>query len=86
MSDPGHKDSSGWTFGKIREMNLQLEASCQAPNCGWFCRFDIDALIAQTGPDYPLPEKVPGIPCGKCGGELKFQLAYLHPEPDETSE
>ena len=53
------------------------------PGCGWFGRFDVDALIARFGADFGLPDG-PGFPCENCGGTpLKFQVAYLHPAPDE---
>jgi hypothetical protein len=72
-----------WTLGDIRQMNLQLEAYCQTPGCGWFATFDLDKLIDECGPDYVLPDDGPGMPCQKCGGEhLKFKLAYPHPEAD----
>ena len=72
-----------WTLGGIRKMNLELEAACRTPGCGWFCSFNVEELIEQVGPDYWLPQAGPGIPCKQCGGTLKFQVAYLHPAPDE---
>ena len=51
------------------------------PDYGWFGRFNLDGLIAPVGADYWLPEYGPGFPCEKCGGrDVKFQVAYLHPE------
>ena len=72
-----------WTLAAIKHRNLQLEAYCQVPGCGWFCSFDIDALIERAGPDYELPDG-PGIDCGACGGtEVIFKLAFAHRQDGE---
>src|SRR5690606_37066567 len=82
MSDAPDRPPLTWTLGQIREMNLELECACAARGCGWFGRFDVEGLIARFGEDYWLPEG-PGFPCEQCGGHLNFQLAYLHPAPEE---
>jgi hypothetical protein len=69
-----------WTFARIKARGLRLEGMCQTPGCGHFYTFDIDALIENGGPDHPLPEIIPGVVCEACGGELKSQLAHLHPD------
>ncbi len=74
-----------WTFAQIKARGLQLEGQCQTAGCGRFYVFDIDALIASAGADYRLPEIIPGVVCEQCGGELKSQLAMLHPDDLEGS-
>ena len=72
---------SDWTLGAVKARNLQLEASCKAPDCGHFYVFDLDRLIASVGADYPL-SGIPPMTCEHCGGLLKIELAMLHPEPE----
>lgn len=71
-----------WTFAQIKERGLQLEGQCMNADCRRFYVFDLDALIAHGGPNYPLPETIPGMICESCGGELKSQLAVLDFEPE----
>jgi hypothetical protein len=63
-----------WTLAAITQRNLSVDGHCQAPGCGHFVEFDVDALIAAAGPDYVVPEFIPGMACPACGGALKFQL------------
>lgn len=86
MTDKPERHPFKWTLGGIREMNLELEAACETPNCGWFAGFNLDPLIERHGLDYWLPENGPGFPCEKCGGHLNFQVAYLHPPAEEEEE
>ena len=44
------------------------------------CTFNVDDLIASAGPDYVVPEMLPGVTCRQCGGALKFKLAKMPPE------
>ena len=83
MSDTPERFPFKWQLGGIAKMNLELEAACETPDCGWFVSFNVPAPIEKHGEDYWLPEYGPGIPCEKCGGHLNFQVAYLHPAPDE---
>jgi hypothetical protein len=76
----------GWTLGAIRNRGMRLEAACKTPGCGHFVVFDLDALIARAGADYPLPDGGPGMPCEQCGGELKFQLAVWHSDHQQADE
>jgi hypothetical protein len=39
-----------------------------------------DDLIASAGPDYVVPEILPGIVCRECGGDLKFKLIMMPPD------
>ncbi len=86
MNDTPERFPFKWQLGGIREMNLELEAACETPGCGYFVSFNVEQLIAQVGPDYWLPENGPGIPCEKCGGHMNFQVAYLHPPAEEPRE
>ena len=70
-----------WTLGAIKARGFQLEASCKAPECRHFYVFDLDRLIASVGHEYPL-SGIPPMTCAKCGGPLKIELAFLHPEPE----
>jgi hypothetical protein len=72
-----------WTFAQIKARGMQLEGQCMNDDCRRFYVFDIDGLIEHGGPDHPLPEIIPGVVCENCGGELRSQLAVLHP-PKET--
>ena len=71
---------TSWTLGAIRDRNLALEGYCQTEGCGHFYVFNVDNLIASAGPDYVVPEILPGIDCKECGGALKFKLAMLPPD------
>lgn len=66
---------TSWTLGAIKARNLALEGYCQTEGCGHFYIFSIDDLIASAGPDYIVPEILPGVECSACGGPLKFMLA-----------
>lgn len=84
MNDMPDRPPFKWTLGQVRDMNLELECACETPGCGWVGRFNVAALIEELGADYRLPDDGPGFPCEKCGGkDVKFQVAYLHPDPDE---
>jgi hypothetical protein len=75
-----------WTLATIKANNLSLEAYCQTEGCKNFFVFDLDQLIARAGPDYIVPEVIPGMVCTECGGELKTALAMMPPAgKDETS-
>ena len=56
MSEAQEEPPFQWTLGQIRKMNLELEAACRTPDCGWFSSFNVDQLIEQVGPDYWLPD------------------------------
>ena len=71
---------TSWTLAAIRDRNLGLEGYCQTAACGHFYVFNIEDLIASAGPDYVVPEILPGIECTKCGGALKSKLAMMPPE------
>lgn len=70
---------SSWTLGAIKARNLALEGYCQTEGCNHFYAFSVDDLIASAGPDYVVPEILPGVECLACGGELKFKLAMVPP-------
>ena len=72
--------STNWTLAAIKERNLALEGYCEKPGCGYFSVFNVDALIATVGPDYLVPEILPGAECPACGGKLLFKLAMMRPE------
>ena len=83
MSSGGDGRSDGrttWTLAAIKQRNLALEGYCQTEGCGHFYAFNVDDLIASAGPDYVVPEILPGIVCTACGGDLKFKLAMMPPE------
>jgi hypothetical protein len=75
--DPDRPTS--WTLGAIKDRRLALEGYCQTEGCGHFYVFDVDKLIASAGPKYVVPEILPGMDCGACGGSLKFKLAMTLP-------
>jgi hypothetical protein len=81
---PAEDDRSGrrttWTLGAIKRRNLGLEGYCVTKGCGHFYAFNVDQLIASVGPDYLVPEIVPGMICTACGGALEFKLAMMPPE------
>ena len=85
MADDGADRPAGWTLGAIRARGMRLEAACKTAGCGYFAVFDLDKLIARVGADYPLPDWDPGMPCERCGGELRFQLAVWHSDHDGTT-
>ncbi len=88
MSDEraGGRSGEPWALGAIRAMNLELEAVCQKPGCGWFASFDIDKLIDEFGADFELPADGADLTCRICGGPVAFRLAYLHPDRDEPDQ
>ena len=63
-----------WTLGAVKERNLSFEGHCQTEQCGHFFVFDVDSLISSAGPDYVIPEFVPGVACTQCGGQLKVKF------------
>jgi hypothetical protein len=67
-----------WTLAAIKQSNLSIDGHCE---CGRFVEFDIDALIAAAGPDYVVPEVIPGMACPRCGGALKFKLGSTPANP-----
>ena len=77
----GDEDGSGrltsWTLGAIKERNLALEGYCVTKGCGHFYGFNVDKLITSAGPDYLVPEILPGVACTACGGALAFKLAAI---------
>lgn len=79
-SKPIEKPNKPWTLGAIRQMNLQLEAACKEPGCGWFATLDIDRLIDEFGPDLELPTNGAGLTCAKCGAPVAFGLAFVKPQ------
>ena len=68
-----------WTLAAIKQRNLTLDGHCELPECGHFVEFDVDALIAAAGPDYVVPEIIPGMACAQCGSALKFKLGMTRP-------
>jgi hypothetical protein len=69
-----------WTLGAIKARGLALEGYCETGDCGHFYVFNVDGLIERAGPDYLVPEYLPGMTCDACGGRLKFMLAMVPPE------
>jgi hypothetical protein len=57
-----------WTLAAIKRRNLALEGYCQCKGCGNFYVFDLDRLIDSAGPNYVVPDILPGITCLACGG------------------
>jgi hypothetical protein len=44
--------------------------------------FDLDALIAGVGPDYPLDD-IPAMDCPRCGtSPLTIRLSFADPPPE----
>jgi len=83
MRSDGDGRSGGrtaWTLGGMKERNVGLEGYCQTDGCGHFYVFNLDNLIASAGPDYVVPEIIPGMVCTACGGDLKFKLGMMPPE------
>jgi hypothetical protein len=83
MGSADDNDSSRrmtWTLGAIKQRNLALEGYCVTEGCGHFYAFNVDELIASAGPDYVVPEIIPGMVCTACGGALEFKLAMVRPE------
>ena len=83
MNSDGDGKSDGrtrWTLGAIKQRNLAVEGYCQTEGCRHFYVFNVDDLIASAGPDYLVPEILPGVACRECGGELKFKLAMIPPD------
>ena len=78
--DNGSSRRTTWTLGAIKQRNLALEGYCQTDGCGHFYVFNLDNLIASAGPDYVVPEIIPGMVCTACGGDLKFKLGMMPPE------
>jgi hypothetical protein len=78
--ESGGGEGTNWTLGAIKQRNLALEGYCQTEGCGHFYAFNVDDLIASAGPDYVVPDILPGISCAQCGGALKFKLAMVPPE------
>jgi hypothetical protein len=76
----GSERPATWTLGAIKERGLALEGYCETQGCRRFYVFNVDNLIASAGPDYMVPDIVPGILCQACGGDLKFMLAMVPPE------
>lgn len=68
-----------WTLAAIKQRNLALEGYCQSEGCRSFYVFNLDGLIDSAGPDYVVPEILPGITCLTCGGTLKVMLAMMPP-------
>jgi hypothetical protein len=69
-----------WTLAAIKQRNLALEGYCQTKGCGHFYAFNVDDLIASAGPDYMVPEILPGVVFSRCSGDLRFKLAMMTPE------
>jgi hypothetical protein len=82
--DPDRPTS--WTLGAIKNRRLALEGYCQTEGCDRFYVFDVDRLIASAGPEYVVPEILPGMKCTECGGALKFKLATTSQEEGSDSE
>jgi hypothetical protein len=74
-----------WTLGAIKVRNLALEGYCVTKGCGHFCGFNVDQLIASAGPDYLVPEIIPGTVCTACGGALELKLAMMPPDDENAA-
>lgn len=74
------KASKPWTLGSIRQMNLQLEAACKEPGCGWFTTYDVDKMIEEFGAGCELPTSGGGLTCDQCGAPVDFGLAVAKPD------
>jgi hypothetical protein len=68
-----------WTLAAIKQHNLTVDGHCETPGCGHFWEFNLDKLIAIAGPDYLMPEIIPGMRCSACGGALRFKLGMTRP-------
>ena len=68
-----------WTLAAIKASNLSLEGYCQNQRCKHFFVFNLNRLIAIAGPDYIVPEIIPGMTCTECGDQLKTALAMTPP-------
>ena len=66
-----------WTLGSIRDMNLQLEAACFEPGCGWSAAYDVNKMITEFGADCELPTGQGGLACQRCGAPVDFGLVAL---------
>lgn len=69
--------SKPWTLGSIRDMNLQLEAACLEPGCGWTAAYDVNRMIAEFGADCELPTGKGGLSCEHCGAPVDFGLVAM---------
>jgi hypothetical protein len=74
-----------WTLAAIKANNFSLEAYCQDEGCKIFFVFDLDRLIGLAGPDYIIPEIIPGMVCTECGGALKSVLAMTPPAGEDDA-
>jgi hypothetical protein len=63
-----------WTLAAIKQRNLTVDGHYETPGCGHFYEFNLDTLIETAGPDYLMPEIIPGMTCSACGGALQFKL------------
>ena len=84
-SEPAPSPKTTWTLAAIKQRNLALEGYCQTPGCGSFYVFNLDGLIDSAGPDYLVPEILPGFTCMECGGALEFKLAMMRPGIEEEA-
>jgi hypothetical protein len=65
---------------RSRNAASRSRVTAETQGCGRFYVFNVDSLIESAGPDYVVPDIVPGVPCRACGGDLKFMLAMVVPE------
>ena len=78
--DSGADGLTTWTLSAIKQRNLALEDYCLTEGCGHFYVFNVEDLIGSAGPEYIVPEILPGIVCTERGGALKFKLAMMPPQ------
>jgi hypothetical protein len=74
-----------WALAAMKAGNLSLEGHCQAEGCKHFVVFDLERLIELAGPDYIVPEIIPGMVCTECGGDLKSTLAMTPPAGEDDA-
>jgi hypothetical protein len=65
---------SEWTLGLVKARGMALEAYCPNKVCSLFYSFNLDRLIAQTGPEFRIAD-IPPLDCTQCQTRLDIRLA-----------
>jgi hypothetical protein len=77
---------SDWTLGAVKARNMEIVALCEVESCRYMIVFDLDALIAGVGPDYPLDD-IPAMDCPRCGtSPLTIRLSFADPPPESDED